>query len=120
MPIIRQVTVFVRDLIAHLSMLSYITSKSVSNNQWKDSLPHCLLDYRTTQHSATGCRPVDLFYSFNFTGHVPAGRSNINNAFVNYLKSKSKSKSLFGKSAINRKFEPNSEVKAFGGSKFKR
>jgi len=41
-------------------------------------------------------------------------------AFVNDLKSKSKSKSLFHKSAINRKFEPNSEVlvKAFGGSKF--
>ena len=73
-------------------MLSYITSKSVSNNQLKDSLPHCLLDYRTTHHSATGCRPVDLFYSFNVKGHLPAGRSDTNKAFRNDLKSKSKRK----------------------------
>ena len=54
------------------TMLSYLTAKGASMSQWSTCLHHCLLDYRTTVHSATNCRPVDLFLGFNAKGYLPS------------------------------------------------
>lgn len=74
------------------SMLSYLTERKRSMTDWTDSVNHCLLDYRTTSHGATGCRPVDLFFSFKSVGYMPSGQSPVDEAVAKDLQSKAKSR----------------------------
>ena len=60
------------------ALLSYVTEKSLSSSSWVRGLDHCLLDYRTTSHSATGSRPVDLFFPFNVKGFLPSRKADDN------------------------------------------
>ena len=51
-------------------MKAYVVHKGLSFNQWSQSVNHCLFDYRTTPHSTTNCRPVDIFLAFKAKGYM--------------------------------------------------
>jgi predicted aspartyl protease len=50
------------------SIYSYLKEIGLSRFCWPRAVPTALLNYRTTVHSATKCRPVDLFFGFNVKG----------------------------------------------------
>ena len=47
---------------------SYLTQMRFPRYSWTKALPTALLSYRSTVHTATKCRPVDLFFRFNVKG----------------------------------------------------
>ena len=89
-------------------MLAYLVSKNLGMDKWTTCLNHCLLDYRTTPHSAINCRPVDLFFSFRVHGYLPS--SPIEPKTKNDIKAKEISKVRFDNKARNRVFPVGSEV----------
>ena len=47
---------------------AYLEQEGLSRFSWPRAVPSALLSYRTTVHSATKCRPADLFFGFNVKG----------------------------------------------------
>ena len=47
---------------------SYLTQMRFPRYSWTKALPTALLSYRSTVHTATKCRPVDLFFRFYVKG----------------------------------------------------
>ena len=52
-------------------IFSYLTQHGLQRTKWIEALPYALLNYRTTVHSSTNFRPVDLFYDFKVVGFSP-------------------------------------------------
>ena len=67
-------------------IFAYLKDQGLTKFQWIKSLPGVLLDYRTTVHSTTGCRPVDLFFSYKVVGVSPAGERERYNSNENIKK----------------------------------
>jgi len=91
-------------------MLSYLTEKGLGTEHWVKSLPHCLLQYRTTPHCSTKMRPVDLMFSFKVKGYLPFSNVDKNRAVSNDLKSKETTKNQLDRKAFSSFFEPGDEV----------
>ena len=89
-------------------MLSYLTQKGMGLNCWQESLKHCLFDYRTTPHGATGCRSVDVFLGFRAKGML-SYQSSIQPNEQN-IGSKLKNKSKLDKNCENRLFKIGDSV----------
>lgn len=53
------------------SIYAYLTDNSLSRSQWIRSLPAVLLNYRTSVHSTTKFRPVDIFFNFRVLNVLP-------------------------------------------------
>ena len=102
------------------AMLSYVTDQNLGINRWKDSIDHCLLDFRTTPHSATDTRPVDLFFAFNVRGYIPSSDENKSKALSNDFAYKYKTKKFLDRKSVDRVFPVGSSVlvKDFRGGKF--
>ena len=49
-------------------IFAYLKEQGLTKFQWVKSVPGVLLDYRSTVHNTTGCRPVDLFFNFKVCG----------------------------------------------------
>lgn len=48
-----------------------LTAKSKQRSEWIHCIDEALFDYRTSIHTTTEFRPVDLFFSFNCRGSLP-------------------------------------------------
>ena len=53
------------------SIFAYLKKAGLDQFQWLLSLPAVLLNYSTSVHASTGCRPVDLFFNFRVAGLSP-------------------------------------------------
>jgi len=94
-------------------MLSYVTERSLNNYEWVKSIEHCLLEYRTTPHSSTKARPVDLLFAFRVRGYLPfssVSQSFKRNAVCNDLEAKERIKERIDRQGRDRCFEVNSKV----------
>jgi len=92
------------------SMKSYLTERSFSANEWVKSIDHVLLQYRTTPHTVTKCRPVDLMFSFNARGYLPHQPFETSKAVESDLAAKEVTKARLDKKSSNRCFAPGEEV----------
>jgi hypothetical protein len=59
------------------SIFAYLKQTGLDQFQWLLSLPAVLLNYRTSVHASTGCRPVDLFFNFRAVGLSPQSPQDI-------------------------------------------
>jgi len=91
-------------------MKSYVIEKNLSFFSWFLSLNSVLFSYRTTQHSSTGHRPVDLFYGFNVKSYLPKIEVNTENAVSNDFRSKLKNKRYIDKKSNQKQFYVGSQV----------
>ena len=100
------------------SMLSYLTSKGWSMNQWVSSLNHVLLEYRSTPHTSTKTEPFDLFLGFKAKGYLAIRDFQKKN--VTDFAQKDKTKSRLDRSCIDRLFPIGSRVlvRCFPNKKF--
>ena len=85
-------------------IFAYLKQQGLSKFQWTKSMPGVLLDYRTSVHSTTGCRPVDLFFNFKVLGSSPCverinnkPRTNANKAIPMAHDMAEKNKNIVGK-----------------------
>ena len=74
------------------------------------SLNQCLLEYRTSIHSSTKQRPVDLFFSFNVHGFLPGRSKSTKESFRDNILSQVKNKKKIDKRSENRIFRPGDTV----------
>ena len=92
------------------AMLSFLNEHSFGTNEWVRSLNQCLLEYRTSVHSSTKQRPVDLFFSFNAHGFLPGRSRPTRDAFRDNLCSQMRNKKQIDQTARNRTFLPGTTV----------
>ena len=101
-------------------MQAFLSERSFGTNEWVRSLNQCLLKYRTSIHSSTKRRPVDLFFSFNAHGFLPGRSRSTKQSFRDNILSQVKNKIQMDKKAENRVFQPGETVlvRNLSGPKF--
>lgn len=84
------------------SIFAYLTQKGLSKFQWIYALPAALLNYRTSVHASTGCRPVDLFFNFRAVGLTPHNFNSTTSKDHLYRKLNERQRRKYGKNIVNR------------------
>lgn len=92
------------------AMQAFLNERSLGTNEWVRSLNQCLLEYRTSIHSSTRQRPVDLFFSFNAHGFLPGRSKSTEESFRDNILSQVKNKRQIDKRSENRLFRPGDTV----------
>jgi len=91
-------------------LLGYLTEKGYPSSQWTKALNYVLLNLRTSKHTSTGYRPVDLIFSYNAKGFIPSDQiTQRHDATTNDFNFKEKTRFKF-KNAKNLCFKVNDFV----------
>jgi len=103
------------------SLLAEVTENNFSVHDWCRVVNHCLLDYRTSIHSSTKQRPVDLFFSFNARGYITHTTTNTAYTVNTNIQSQLQNKQQKDKRNTDRIFSVGDQVlvKNVGLSKFR-